>query len=288
VDPPQPSSSALSGPIFSRNAARAKVNNKLWIRGASVAPERTEAAQGAATKFAGLWCVSRVILPMKHLSLILWSVGLVLQVLLLALLFRRGLARRFPVLTGLIAFYVVRSLLLYGLIHFAARDTYQAWYDALSLADIALQMALAAEIATAALRERSTWSGRRVAFVIPIAVAVVAAAGAAAAFLPARGPVPVDRGSAFASLLLALVFVWVAALRAHGPALLISAGFAVYGIVAVAAAVERHLAALHRNPGAYVAGSYTSSGVYLAVLLFWILALKPDAPAPARLATAQA
>jgi hypothetical protein len=29
VDPPQPSDSASSGPIFVRNATRAKVNNRL-------------------------------------------------------------------------------------------------------------------------------------------------------------------------------------------------------------------------------------------------------------------
>jgi hypothetical protein len=35
VDPPQPSDSASSGPIFVRNAARAKVNTRLW-RGCTV------------------------------------------------------------------------------------------------------------------------------------------------------------------------------------------------------------------------------------------------------------
>jgi hypothetical protein len=32
VDPPQPSGSASSGPIFARNDTRAKVNNGLWVR----------------------------------------------------------------------------------------------------------------------------------------------------------------------------------------------------------------------------------------------------------------
>lgn len=225
---------------------------------------------------------------MKDISLILWSVGLVLQMLLLALLFRRGLARRFPVMTGLLGFYVARSLLLYALSHFAAQDTCQAWYDAFSLADIALQIALAAEIAAAALRERGPWIGRRLAFAILIAVTVLAVAGTASAFLPVRGVVPVDRGSAFASFLLAGVFVWIAALHVRGPAFLIGLGFAVYGVVAVAGAIERHQAAIHRNGSAFLAGAYISSGVYLAVVLFWILTLKPAAPATMRLATAQA
>jgi hypothetical protein len=225
---------------------------------------------------------------MKHISLLLWCFGLALQLLLLALLFRRGLARRFPVMTGLLGFYVLRSLLLYALLRFSARDVYQAWYDALSLADIALQVALAAEIAVAALRQRGGWSGRRGAVAALVSGAVLAAAATLASLLPARGVVPVDRGSAFSSLLLVLVFVWIAALRARGPALRIGAGFSVYGVVAVAAAVARHLAAIHRNGRAYVAGSYIPSGVYLAVLVFWILALRPAAAQSARLAAAQA
>jgi hypothetical protein len=225
---------------------------------------------------------------MKDISLTLWLVGLALQILLLALLVRRGLARRFPVMTGLIGFYVARSVLLYALLHLAAGDTYQAWYDALSLTDIALEIALAAEITLAALRQRGAWTGRKVGLAILIGVAMVAAGATAAAFLPARSIVPVDRGAAFGSLLLVGAWVWIAALRVRGPAFRIGLGFAVYGVVAVAAAVERHLAAIHRNGGAYVAGSYVPSGVYLAVVLYWTLALRPAAPAPARPAPREA
>jgi hypothetical protein len=225
---------------------------------------------------------------MKNISIILWLAGLALQTLLLALLVRRGLARRFPVMTGLLGFYAARSVLLYALIHFAARETYQAWYDALSLADIALQTALAAEIAAAALRERGARGGRRAGAAILIGAAVVAAAATSAAFLPAHGVVPVDRGSAFASFLLIGVFVWIAALRVRGPAFLIGLGFAVYGAVAVAAAMARHQAAIHRNGKAWVAASYFSSGVYLVVVVFWLLTLKRAAPATPRLATVEA
>jgi hypothetical protein len=223
---------------------------------------------------------------MQPLSNFIWLLGLALQLLLLELLFRRGLARRFPVMTGLIVFYILRSALLAVMGYHIARDTYEAWADAFSMADVALETLLAAEIAAKALRGRGAWTGGRIAGTVAIAVVVAAAAATAAAYLPSRGTIPIDRGSAFASLLLVLVFLWAVALRTRGPALRIAAGFAVYSAVAVGAAVERNQAALHRNAAAYVAGSYTQSGVYLAVVVFWILALKSAETPQARLAPA--
>jgi hypothetical protein len=36
----------------------------------------------------------------------------------------------------------------------------------------------------------------------------------------------------------------------------------------------RSYAALHRQAGLYVAGSYSQSGIYIVAVLFWILTLR--------------
>lgn len=207
---------------------------------------------------------------MKDINLILWCAGVTLQILLLGVLWLRGLLRRFPVFTTLIVFFIVRSVALFGLFGHVSRGAYASLYDALSLADVGLQILVGAEIAFGLLRAQS--GRRRGATALGLYVGAVAIAAAAAAVMPIRGPAPTDRGSAFASVLLLLVCVWGIAVRVGGAIRRLAAGFAVYSGVALVAAVERNSAALHHRPGAYQAGAYAQSGAYIAVVLFWIWA----------------
>jgi hypothetical protein len=55
VDPPQPSDSASSGPIFVRNATHAKVNNRLYLcRVVEEFDETCRRSPGAAVAFGDL------------------------------------------------------------------------------------------------------------------------------------------------------------------------------------------------------------------------------------------
>lgn len=210
---------------------------------------------------------------MKSVNLLVWSAGVVLQIVLLVVLLVGGPARRFPLFTTLIAFYVVRGIALDGLFGHLTRAGYANLYDALSLADVGLQILVAAEIAICVLRGRGAWTWRRGVELGGMCMGAVAAAAAISAALPSRGPAPLDRASAFASLLLLLAGVWGVSAGAGGAVRRIGAGFAAYGGVAVLAAVERNYAALHRNRAAYAAGEYAQAGIYMAVVLFWIVAL---------------
>jgi hypothetical protein len=67
-------------------------------------------------------------------------------------------------------------------------------------------------------------------------------------------------------------FPWAEVARSIGTVRRIAEGFAVYGLVAVGAEVTRHYAALHHSISAWRAAAYTQSGVYLAVVLFWLAA----------------
>jgi hypothetical protein len=221
---------------------------------------------------------------MSTANLFVWAAGLILQLVLSVALFVRGIARRFPVFASLIVFYVVRSVLLFALFSFVTRDAYAQLYDILSWTDLLLQILLALEIALAILRESGGWdsvSPRRAAIGMVLAFIACAVALGVAALLPAPGRVPVDRGAAFAAVLMLFLLAWAISLRLSGTPRRIVEGFALYGVAGVAIGLERSYAALYRNAAAYAAGSYAQAGIYMAVVMYWLLTLRAQqTPAP--------
>jgi hypothetical protein len=213
---------------------------------------------------------------MSAINLCLWGAGLGLQLTLVAVLFLRRVARRFPIFTLLVIFYVLRSVTLFALFDYLARSTYSQLYDFLSLADLCLQILLAGEIAFSILRQSSGWTWSRMAKVALFAALALGVAGGVAALLPTPGSVPVDRGAAFAAVLMVLLLLWAVLARVAGATRRIAEGFAVYGIVSVLAGIARSYAALHRNAGAYAASSYAQAGIYMAVVVYWLFTLKTE------------
>jgi hypothetical protein len=220
-----------------------------------------------------------MLVMMKSINLVLWFVSLGLQLWLLFVLYRRGLIRRFPLFSLLISFYVLRSATLYALSGHVDKDTLTALYDFLSMADVALQLGVAAEIAVSLLRGRGEWSGVRTLKVVGVVLVWLGMAAGGVALLPTHTPVPVDRGLAFTAFIMLLVWLWMIVFRQGGGARLIAGGFAIYGVIAVASNLERGYAAMHRSAREFVAGSYAPSVVYLCVLLVWLLRLQTQ-PVP--------
>ncbi len=211
---------------------------------------------------------------MSAINLCVWALGLGLQIVLVVVLFFRRLVRRFPVFTILIVFYIVRSVLLFALFGQVARNTYNQLYEFLSLADLCLQLLLAGEITLQILRQRSDLTLRRTAKLAACIVLALAIAGGSAALLPARGPVPIDRGSAFAAILMLVLCLAASYLRSEATLRRIAGGFAVYGAAGILAGEARNFAALHHNAGAFAASSYAQAGIYIAVVAYWLFALK--------------
>jgi hypothetical protein len=128
--------------------------------------------------------------------------------------------------------------------------------------------------------QRRGWTWRRAtAFPVLVVLAAGATWGITTA-LPMRAPVPLDRGELFTSALMLLLFLWMTWAKASRLPYSIAAGFAFYGAVGLMAEVERSRTALARNASAYSTWSYVQAGVYLAVLLFWLLALRDDHERP--------
>jgi hypothetical protein len=209
---------------------------------------------------------------MKTLNFCLWSAGLLLQAILLIRLVRLRLLLRMPVFTLLIAFYVARSLTLY-LVHLDAM-AYNHLKEILSLADLILQIALAIEIMVYALGAgRPTTRRRRLRVTSGLAGGAALAAVFALA-VPERGRIPFDRGIVFTTLLMLFVLLWMILARIKGPHRRVAEGFTLYGIVAILAGVARNFAVLRRSQTLLLGASYTQSGIYLLIVLYWILTIR--------------
>ncbi len=198
----------------------------------------------------------------------LWGVSLVLQLGLLALVVSRGLARRVVSFTVLVAFYPVRSLVLFALGGRLAPASYVQVYDALAVLGLVLQLAVAAQICAKLVRLRWGWWGA-VAVVVGAwvsSVGVVAVAG--------RSPVPVDRMEAFCSGVMVLLCGWAWMGGAPRVVRVIVAGLAAYGVVDLVASVGKAVAAAHRDARGFAGWAYASSVVYIAVVVLWMVALR--------------
>ena len=92
--------------------------------------------------------------------------------------------------------------------------------------------------------------------------------------LPERSPVPPDRLQMFCSLTMVLLWVWAAVERAPRQLWSVAVGLAAYVVVDLLATAGKAAAGMHRDAQSFAAWSYASSGVYVAVVVFWIFALR--------------
>ncbi|HEY0757934.1 MAG TPA: hypothetical protein VGD59_01625 [Acidisarcina sp.] len=214
-----------------------------------------------------------------------WALGVAMQSTLLMALIVRRLPRRIPVFTLLIAFYLVRSAVLFGSSGHVSRAALAAIYNGLSLADLMLQIAVAAEIAVLAMRQRGGLTLGRSGALLGL-LAVAASIGWAAGLRwQTRGRVSLDRGQIALAVLFVLLFVWGSAVGASGLVRRQMEGFALYSGISLASQVERYQAAVHRDAGMYIGWSYTVAAVYLVVLGYWLLTLRDPEAAKGNSAT---
>jgi hypothetical protein len=213
-----------------------------------------------------------------------WTVGLLLQCSLLTLVFLRGIVRRLPLFSGLLAFYLLRSMLLFALFGKVDSAAYASTYDGLTLVDLFLQLLVTAEIAVCLERATGLFTLRRSIPLLLLPVFASAATLLLAHALPAHSPVPFDRIQAFAwssmILLGGLALAWRAAKQpAAALPRRVALGFAFYGIAGIAASLERPFAVLARDARGLAVWSYVLPAAWVLVVVYWIAALRRPAPA---------
>jgi hypothetical protein len=213
------------------------------------------------------------------------ALGLLLQGSLLALLFTRRIAHRLPLFTALLAFYLLRSALLFTLSGHIDSDAYTDLYNGLSVLDLLLQLVVAIEIAIRLTRVSGGFTTRRdMLFVLPCLA--FGATWLTCELLPIVTRLPPDRLQLFDWFALLLLGVWSLTLPTHDPPALslirrISFGLATYSLLGVCTTIARTLAAAHRNARLFAESSYILPIAWLLIVLCWIVILKPQQAIPA-------
>jgi hypothetical protein len=223
-----------------------------------------------------LWLPSRL-----EINRVLWALGLVLQCALVVVVFRRRIARRFPCFTTLIGFYPLRASLLLVLAGRVDADVYNPLFNALTFTEIVLQIAVAGELIWRVDREMG---GEEQGSMRRWGLTLVVLAGVAAVctwlllqFAPAGAGV--DRFQAFAWFLMIAILLRALGSRRSANSALIAAGFGAFSLIQIAASLGRARAFLRHDAAWYLGWSYTPAVSYLALVLFWLIALRNETAA---------
>jgi hypothetical protein len=207
----------------------------------------------------------------------IWAAGIAIQIALVYVVFRRGVARGFPGFAVLAVFYPLRSALLFALSGRLESDDYNTLHNALSLAEAPLQLFVAIELLLRRMRETGGWTARR----IPLALLMLCAPFVLTALtmnaIPSR--VEHDRVPVFMGFVMLVVFAAIVKGSRSANAVQIGGGFALFALAQFAALAGRAHAMLLRDTSAYLAWGYVPAVSYLAIVLFWTAALKQEARA---------
>jgi len=207
-------------------------------------------------------------------NITIWTFAVVLQCVLVYVVFRRGIARRFPLFASLLVFHPFRAALLFGLSGHVRSGLASSLYEVLSFIDDALQLMVTVEIALHLVRGIGGWTRLR-------ALLCLLLLGAASLFTWITLTLVPNRISSDRLQL----FVWFALLVLFGAVLKgsrspnltrISAGLSAFSLVQFSALAGRTVAFLNRNAGQYAAWSYIPAVGYLAIVIFWLITLQRE------------
>lgn len=221
----------------------------------------------------GLLQEAAVYFPRIAVNQAVWACGLILQCILAAILFSRRIAGHFPAFAALMVFYPLRAALLFVCQGRVAGDVYGSMYSLLSLAEFILQILVAGEIGLQWSRG-ARGGTRRYWLLVGIAVSAGALAWGVAAF--ASGKMAVDRMEVFVWFLMAGLFALVFKTMREVNLVRIAAGFAAFSLFQIVALSGRLHAWAGQNTREYLAWSYIPAIGYLAVVVFWLVALRRE------------
>jgi hypothetical protein len=225
---------------------------------------------------------------LSGLDLFFWVTSFVGHVVLLAILWLRQRVRRFPVFTALITFYVLRTLSLFFVLRYASKDAYFYTYWSLAIADVVLQLSVLFEAATHIFCPGGDWApGVRGSLLWSFSASALVAGGLTALAVPATRTLKqaiVIRGNFFASLLIGELFVGMVVLsvtlglpwRTHVARIM--QGWGVCAIAGILIDALQSYFGVAQGTELYHALAHAQIAIYLASLVYWIMALAQDAP----------
>lgn len=227
------------------------------------------------------------------LDRLLWASSFIGHMALLAVLVVRSRAGSFPIFTALISANIVRTIVLYFTMRFASSEAYFYTYWTLAIFDVALQLAVAYEIAAHVFQPLGDWAPDvRRSLLLLAGISVVIALGLTWLAAPPTHTLRlaiVIRGEFFSSLVLSELFVAMIALsvtfglpwRTHVARL--AQGFGVYSIFGILTDAAHSYFGLSRGNGLYKSLSQMQIVLYLFCLAYWAVTLVQEEPVPRKL-----
>ena len=228
---------------------------------------------------------------LKSLDLFFWALGLFGHCVLLAVLWLRHRATYFPIFTALITTNVVRTIVLYCILHFGSSESYFYVFWSFGFLDVTLQLAVVYELSRHVFRPLGTWApDLRRSFVILAGASLLIASVLTWLATPATRTLRsaiVIRGNFFSSALMSELFVAMIVLsvtadlpwRTHIAGL--AQGFGVYSIFGIL--TESAHSYFGTGKHAYALISQVRISLYCLCIAYWIFVLARDEPQPRKL-----
>jgi hypothetical protein len=228
-------------------------------------------------------------LHLTGLDRLFWALSFIENCVLLIVLFGRRRATSLPVFTTLIATNIFRTIVLYFTLRYGTSGNYFYTYWTLALLDTALQLALAYELATHVFQPLGAWAADvRQSLMALIVVSLILAAGLTWLAAPPTKTMRlaiVIRGDLFSSALMTELFVVMIALsvsfglpwRTHVSR--VAQGYGIYSLNGMLTdAAHGYL-----GSSTYKLLSQMQIGLYIVCLLYWIVTLAMNEPAPRKM-----
>lgn len=205
---------------------------------------------------------------------VLWASGLVLQCALVLAVFSKGIARRFPAFAVILVFYPVRAAVLFALAARLDAEAYRSLFDALAFLEIPLQMLVVLELTLRLCAALGGWRRRRWLVLAGFLAVASALTWVVLRVIPEKGLA--DRAQVFMAAAMLALFAAAVNWARSWNLLRIADGFAAFAILQLATLAGKAHAIARHNPGAYVVWSYVPACGYLAVVIFWLAALRRE------------
>ena len=219
---------------------------------------------------------------MTHLTgldFFFWAVGFLENLGLLFVLWYRRLAKSFPFFTALAMLSVIRTMVLYFVLHYGTKGSYFNTYWSLAILDTMLQLGIVYEIASRVFRPVGVWARDvRGSFLWMAGLSVTVALGLSwLASPPARTWAEsfVTKGTLFAAALMSELFVLMMALsisarlpwRTHVAK--IAQGLGAYSLVSLLIETGHTYFGVGRRVRAFVFLSHIRIASYLTCVAYW-------------------
>jgi len=229
---------------------------------------------------------------LNHTDYLFWAAGLLAHIALLVVISTRHRAKTFPFFTTLVSADIVKTITLYFVALQGTKYSYRVTYSCLTAFDLVLQLCVVYEVALHVFRPTGRWAPDvRRGFVIVVVASITVAAGLTSlAETPAKTwlAAVLIRGNFFSSALMSELFAGMVVLsvtvglpwKPH--AARIAQGLGFYSLVTILTEAGHNIFGMERSS---ISRDLTLLRIvtYLICVMYWIVMLWRDAPAPREL-----